>query len=758
MRRIKIVKIYISDSQQNPNNCLYPHEVQVDATLKDTGMFEKDYVCVAYKGNYRSNENFIETDCLSLDLDNDHSNDPTQWITPEDVFQRFAGVEIAIHYSRNHMKQKGEKSPRPRFHVLMHISKCVDAKEYSDLKRRVNEIFPFFDRQALDAARFFFGTPNPKVELSNGTMTLNDFLEEEEFDQAFDKRIGEGSRNSTMSRFASRILKKYGDTEDARTAFDEMSTRCDPPLATSELNAIWHSALKFYKEKVLTSKDYKPPEEFNDTNSYKPTDFSDVAQAEVFSKYFSGEVRYSKGTLFIKYRGNRWVESEAGAQASVQELTRRQLKEAKRLITTSYKSLSDSGGLSIALSTTKAKVEGALNEEQRKAYRAYMDSLAYEGFVIKRRDSHYISATLRESRPMVEIETSDLDCDPFLLNTPNGTYDLRRGLGGLREHRSEDLITKITNYAPSTKGKDVWDDCLDKIFGGDKELMEYVQLICGLCLIGKVFVEACIIAYGDGGNGKSTFFNAIAHVIGDYYGSLSADALTVGCKRNIQPELAEMRGKRLIIAAESQEGARLDESTIKRMCSTDEIAACKKFKDPFNFKPSHTLVLYTNHLPKVSANDEGTWRRLIVIPFKNKLTGTGDIKNYSDILVEKAGEYIMLWLIQGAKKVIDLAYNIKAPTCVTEAIEEYREQNNWFNHFLNDRCDTSDPKAESGSGDLYSAYRNYATSCNEFVKSTTDFYAALEKAGFKRVNRHNKRYFRGIKLIAADGDFEDILT
>ena len=63
--------------------------------------------------------------------------------------------------------------------------------------------------------------------------------------------------------------------------------------------------------------------------SYKPSDFSDVGQAEVLAKYFSGELRYSPATHFIRYSDHFWQETEPGAQAVAHELTRRQLKEAK---------------------------------------------------------------------------------------------------------------------------------------------------------------------------------------------------------------------------------------------------------------------------------------------------------------------------------------------------------------------------------------------------------------------------------------------
>ena len=130
-----------------------------------------------------------------------------------------------------------------------------------------------------------------------------------------------------------------------------------------------------------------------------------------------------------------------------------------------------------------------------------------------------------------------------------------------------------------------------------------------MAAIGKVYQEHMIIAYGGGANGKSTFWNTIFRVLGNYAGKLSAEALTMNCKRNVKPEMAELKGKRLIISSEMEEGMRLNTAVVKQLCSTDEIQAEKKYKDPFSFVPSHTLVLYTNHLPKVGANDDQLYIR-----------------------------------------------------------------------------------------------------------------------------------------------------
>jgi len=244
------------------------------------------------------------------------------------------------------------------------------------------------------------------------------------------------------------------------------------------------------------------------------------------------------------------------------------------------------------------RARALFTEEQAKAYSDYADACSYSAFVVKHRESKFISAAITEARPMLEIDPAKLDADAFLLNTPDATYDLRKGVDGAREHRSEDFITKVTSVSPGTRGKDEWQNAVRLFFCDDKALIDYVQRIVGLGAIGRVYIEAIVISHGGGRNGKSTFWNVVSRALGTYSGNISADTLTVGCRRNVKPELAEAKGKRLLIAAELEEGTRLNTANIKQFCSTDDIFAEKKYKAPFSFVPSHTLVLYTNHLPK----------------------------------------------------------------------------------------------------------------------------------------------------------------
>lgn len=742
--------LYRSNCLEVPENCTYPHKVEVTGKDSLIEAVKHDYVCAEYQGNYRSNDNFIGSDCLPVDCDNDHSDDPEEWVYPSDVATAFPSVAFAVHYSRNHMKTKGGKAARPKFHVFFAIDRVTEPGQYSEMKKLVNTIFPYFDTKALDAARFFFGTKETEVEIFDGPMTLTTFLADDDFDANMDSGsygdivIPEGSRNATLSHYAGRILKRFGNTDEAHKHFAEVAACCQPPLEQSELDSIWRSAQRFYG-KVAAQEGYIPPEQYNQDLQLKPSDYSDVGQATVLAREYEGKLRYSPSTDFLVYNCRFWEESKPKAQAVAQELTTRQLEEAETEIKKATDEMMKNGAWELLASMGPKKAAMAFSSEQARSFQKYENATTYRNYAIKRRDSKYITAALKEAHPMVEIDQRQLDADEFLLNTPSATYDLRIGLPSAHEHTPADFITKQTTVDPSDEGMDIWQDALETFFCGDNELIDYVQEIAGLSAIGKVCVEGLIIAYGEGRNGKSTFWNTLSRVLGTYSGNMSADTLTVGCKRNVKPELAEAKGKRIIIAAELEEGMRLNTSNVKQLCSTDEIYAEKKYKDPFSFVPSHTLVLYTNHLPKVGAIDAGTWRRLIVIPFNAKIEGSSDIKNYADYLFNKAGGAILKWIMTGAKHVIEKDYHIVKPAVVEAAIQKYKDNNDWLSQFLDECCET-DSSYSAKSGDVYNAYRSYCMQVGDYIRSTTDFYTALECAGFERKRSKSARLLFGLQL------------
>lgn len=265
MTETKPIVVYTADCIGNAANCRYPNEVNITDEVTAKPAFSKDMVCAKYKNGHRNVLNFETANALPMDCDNDHSDIPAEWITPEDIADLFADVPYVLHYSRHHMKPKGEKSARPRFHIVFLIDPERNADRYTALKQRLLAAFPFFDANAMDAARFLFGTEDPQVIYHPGSIPLNAFLDDRENEQAFadlGRTIPEGSRNSTMSQIGARIIKRYGDTPEAKNLFLQAAEQCTPPLDEQELENIWAGKQKLYA-KMRKQPGYILPDAYN---------------------------------------------------------------------------------------------------------------------------------------------------------------------------------------------------------------------------------------------------------------------------------------------------------------------------------------------------------------------------------------------------------------------------------------------------------------------------------------------------------------
>ena len=239
--------LYTADCVGSLPNSIYPHKCVItdEDSMKAAVAF--DHVAAEYTNNHRSNTDFLSSDNIPMDCDNDHSDDPSDWVTPLEVAMAFPKVEFVVVYSRNNMLPKSGKSPRPRFHVYFPTQPITDSAEYTALKKRIAAEFPYFDKNALDSARLLFGVQNPQVEIYNGDISIIDFLDNADFEQwdSNSASVPEGSRNSTMSHYAGRIIKRLGNTDEAYKQYLKQAEKCDPPLDDSELQTIWNSAVKF---------------------------------------------------------------------------------------------------------------------------------------------------------------------------------------------------------------------------------------------------------------------------------------------------------------------------------------------------------------------------------------------------------------------------------------------------------------------------------------------------------------------------------
>lgn len=162
------ITIYTANRRGDRFNTFYPEKRVISSVEDLTEAARYDQVFATYADCHRAIANFICSDCLPVDCDNDHSDLESDWKTAADVEAAFPGVPFYVIYSRHHMKWKETFSPRPRFHVIFPIDPITDAESYRQLKESVIAHFPYFDTNAKDSARFFFGVKSPIVEQHGG--------------------------------------------------------------------------------------------------------------------------------------------------------------------------------------------------------------------------------------------------------------------------------------------------------------------------------------------------------------------------------------------------------------------------------------------------------------------------------------------------------------------------------------------------------------------------------------------------------------
>ena len=169
--------LYYNTVCPKKQNAKYPYRKEINCVEDLKQVVQYDHVGANYKDNYRKNSNFLSADCSMFDVANTDSDNPAQWILPDDVQEAFPDVPFYVSHSRNHMKQKGDDSPRPKFHVYFPDSTYSTMEECRQLKAKICRYFPAFDSQAKDAARSFFGVEIPQVKYYPGNRLLSEFLE-----------------------------------------------------------------------------------------------------------------------------------------------------------------------------------------------------------------------------------------------------------------------------------------------------------------------------------------------------------------------------------------------------------------------------------------------------------------------------------------------------------------------------------------------------------------------------------------------------
>ena len=274
----------------------------------------------------------------------------------------------------------------------------------------------------------------------------------------------------------------------------------------------------------------------------------------------------------------------------------------------------------------------------------------------------------------------------------------------------------------------------------DEELIEFIRLSIGYTLTGSVGEQCFYFLYGIGANGKSVLVETIEALMGDYVHRASAELFDRRRDRNKDPELAELPGKRLILASETQEGASLDERLIKDVTGGETLRGEAKYQAGFRFSPTAKIWLSGNHKPGISGTDAGIWRRVRLLPFEASFNGKNrDPRMGEKLRAELPG--ILRWAVSGCLEW--QKDGMKIPERVNLAVQEYRSDEDTVGRFVGDRIEVAANEATVSKNEVYAAYREWSEEeGHRFPFKKTRFTRRLKEQGF----HDEEKVWRGIRI------------
>ncbi|MBZ0265806.1 hypothetical protein K8I28_14180 [bacterium] len=355
---------------------------------------------------------------------------------------------------------------------------------------------------------------------------------------------------------------------------------------------------------------------------------------------------------------------------------------------------------------------------------------------------------LAKSEEGVAVKITDFDKDDQLLNCLNGTLDLTTGV--LRKHKRSDLLTKLipVEWKGISEKNELWEEFLNSVTDGDKELESFLQRAAGYSLLGNPVEEKLFFIHGPEASGKSTFIEAVKSVVSDY--AKTADFETflkrthVGGARN---DIARLLGARIVVSIEVEKGRKLAEGLVKSLTGQDTIACRYLYSESFEYKPTYSLWLIANDIPEIDANDGAIWRRIVRLPFENTIPEEKRDPNIKMNLTnpEFAGSAILAWLVKGCQDY--LGNGLAVPESVKQSTKKFREDSDPLAAFFDEKTNINpdNKKFWISTRQLYSVGECWFNNNGENPPhSNKPFVEYLKKKGCtSKVNRVDGRQVRG---------------
>jgi len=512
--------------------------------------------------------------------------------------------------------------------------------------------------------------------------------------------LAQGGRNCGLTSLGGRLRRAGADEDEIRGELLKANRRrCVPLLEEREVEGVAASVARYPGGGALS-------------DGFRG---DDAGNARRFAALHSPNVRYC-GALggWLLWDGTRWARDEEGRVVELaKQVQLAVLEEAKR--------------------DERSRGE-LLKVAQRLGARAGLENML----------------ALARSIPGIAARGGEFDRDPWALNTPSGTVDLRTG--ELRPHRREDLLTCCTAVLFEPQGKArKWRRLVAGGMGGDQELAAFLQRAVGYSATGVIREHVVFLACGPTGTSKSTVLGIVQDVLGSHYAATMAPDLLLAARNDRHPtELFDLRGKRFVVGMETGEARALNEARMKMLAGGDTIKARQMHADFVEFAPTFKLWLGSNFHPRASAEDDAVWRRLREIPFTVQVPPEKQDPRLRERLVREEGPGVLRWIIEGA-----LAWQREGlgnARAVAKATERYRGDMDTLGAFLAEECFNERRDARCGAGDLVERYNEWAKRSGERELPAKALKPLLERRGFTQKRTGKGCVWLGLGLAGACGE------
>lgn len=458
----------------------------------------------------------------------------------------------------------------------------------------------------------------------------------------------------------------------------------------------------------------KPPRHTASDGEFYP--LTDYGNAQRFSKQHGDDLRWCEETgKWLIWSGERWATDRTG------EVMRRAKQTAR--------SIYEEASAQEDKSARKRLADHAKASESATRLKAMID--------------------LAKSEPSIPVTVEQLDTDPFKLNVLNGTLDLRDGT--FSKHRRSDLITKLApiEYDPNATCPH-YDAVMDRSMAGNTELIRYIDRLGGLCLTGDIRHHILPIFWGDGQNGKSTIIDLWVWMLGDYASWAPESLMTTRSGDEHPTEVADLCGKRLVVASETDEGKKLRIGMVKRLTGDAVLKGRYMRRDYFSFTRTHKSILVTNNKPRITEDSAAIWRRVKLIPFTVEIPEEEQDAALPEKLRDEAAG-VLARLVRGCQDWRDNGYDLCEPAVVARATDEYRHDEDPLTEFVEQHCHFAD-WATVTRKELWDAYQRYAQNAGiRHPLGKQGLYGRMRKLegvqeGYDRSHGKTQRVFKGIGL------------